>query len=176
MPPCPWWHPERHVHASRGVIPSGAQRSRGTCSLSAGQQASQVWFVSSRVGTFTLPVVSSRAERSEAEGPAVCPPASKRPKFGSCHPERHVHASRGVIPSGAQRSRGTCSLSAGQLSVPSLVRVIPSGTFTLPVVSSRAERSEAEGPAVCPRAQDIFVSWYTSLSRSITPLPTGRFF
>jgi hypothetical protein len=61
--------------------------------------------------------LSSRPERSEAKGPAFC------------HPDRSAAKRRDllfVIPTGAQRSGGTC--------------------FCL---SSRPERSEAEGPAFC---------------------------
>ncbi len=130
--------------------------SRGTCSLLAPQifpwchpersaaEPRDLQFARAA----NLSVVSSRAERSGVEGPAVC---SRRKSF------------RGVIPSAAQRSRGTCSLLAPQIfpwchperSAAESRDLQFARAANLSVVSFRAQRSEAEEPAVCSRRKSF---------------------
>jgi hypothetical protein len=76
---------------------SGAKRSRGTCCSTS---------VASNLNGCATSPLSSRPKRSEVEGSAV------RPSALPTSPSQTSTPNRSVIPTGAQRSRGTCCSSS----------------------------------------------------------------
>ena len=98
--------------------------------------------------------LSSRPKRSEVEGSAVRPSPLPTSYSQTSTPNR------GVIPTGAQRSGGTCCSS----STPSDLMKAP-----LSPLSSRPERSVVEGSAVRPSSLPNLPIKPRSPSRSVIP-------
>ncbi len=132
-----------------GVIPSGAQRSRGTCSF-VRRPASVPSFAPPRAArSASRGVIPSDERQRGAEGPAVCPPASKRPKFRAtprgtftlpgCHPERSAAQPRDLQFVRAHSKRPK-------------FRATPRGTFTLPGCHPERSAAQPRDLQFCPPA------------------------